>query len=839
MIVKINEKDFLRSVASNKHKALFDDVTSFINAVYNEGHLSENVIKRFRSEKLTSTDSIFKFRLSDGYRCLYRYEKNNRLFENENELILLKVVNHDDQGKEGRRLDKTDKNESHFEIVNHVDAYESRAHEDFVNNEKYYRYIPVNQNISTEALMHKLSEADNQFLYPLQCNQNEVIDYHEPVLLMGSAGSGKTLVEISKVIKNAHTPSRQLYVTFTQMLKEHAKELYDRYSAIDGIQGDVEFETFAGFGLGMLNLSKNQYFSLEAYLQWFKEEGFAHKYPWMKKMDPVDLWTEIRGIIKGYCNDYYRNHLIRNLDKYIEKSELKMFIAQGVIKKVGQSNSYFQITNMHEFLSMVKEPYPQVIDMLKTKDYQEPLIDQYTYLKGMSNKYSIFDEDQRKSIYDFVVNVYQPYLSEQGLFDDNDLARNFRYKNFDNGILPYDYVLIDETQDLSELQILSLIELADDVTNTFMTGDVSQIINPTLFIKGRVGALYNQRFGIDSLNSDIVLNKNFRNGQRILNIVHKLLELRQSLLGKHSNDIKEISKAEEKNAGTPFSVNTDESKILDILKTWIGVPNVAVIVSDLNAKKRLKSEIEVNDSETNIYTVQEIKGREFQKTLLYNITSDYADVFNYLWENPKPKDKAVVTKYMYYFNLFYVAMTRAKYNVFLFEQNKSNVINEIEPLFEPLDSNINSVMDIARYDTYENRRLQAHRHFKEGDFERAKTYFLQIDDEENASISNAYALFQKGKHEEGLLEIYPYEKHYAYALNFSNANELFKQLLMYKLNKRDVDECVHTKNLMKKLEKYEKTSIYPMLLKDTINLITRNYSHKINKQINAMKEGEE
>ncbi len=836
MIIILNETQLFSSIASNKHKDIYDDLKGFINDVRNEQGLTNAIIRKYRSEKITGTKEIFKFRLSNGYRCLFKYNQENRIFPLEQEIFLLEIAEHDKQGEAARRLEGISTHEEDVRIINtdntdeHLDSFSD-------NHIKYHRYIPIHNTLDTETLMRKMSEADNRFLYPLQGNQNRVLDETGPLLLMGSAGSGKTLVEITKALQNAHNSYRQLYITFTPMLKDTAEYLYNRYASMPGLEGETEFYAMSRFMLETSDLKDEQYFSFERFLQWMKDNNYIYKYDFLKEVGPIDLWTEIRGIIKGYVNNYFRMLEIKDLDTYIKKEFIKEWVAQGYVAKIKGSNSKYQITKIENLYPIIKNKVPKLYNYLVMRDLEEPFIDEYSYLYGMSDKYSIYDEETKKKIYDFVKTIYQPYLEENKYYDDNDLARLQRQKNNKDEILPYDYVFIDEIQDLSELQILAFLEIADDAQNVYMTGDVSQIINPTLFVKGRVGAIYRQRFENVKLNADHVLNQNFRNGQRILDIVISLLDIRQERLGTYSDDIREVSRAEELKASTPFWINAKKENFLPTISSWLGVPNVAVIVTDTMAKKRLKSELGISQTEeTNIFTVQEVKGREFYKTILYNITGDYKDVWQTIMEGPKTRDKSIVTKYMYYFNLLYVAMTRAKYNVFVYEDNETAIVNAIHHLFENLDQNINTIMNITDYDTLENRRIQADTYFEEGDYERAKTYYWQLDDTTNAEIAQAYANIQKGQYEKGILMLYPHADHHEYALEYTGKLTLLNLLLEFKVHGKVNLKKDKYESIMALLDSYEGEEIYPRLLNDTINLMTTLHKKQIITKIETIKK---
>ena len=82
---------------------------------------------------------------------------------------------------------------------------------------------------------------------------------------------------------------------------------------------------------------------------------------------------------------------------------------------------------------------------------------------------------------------------------------------------------------------------------------------------------------------------------------------------------------------------------------------VALIVSDDEKKEYLKEKYGCE----NAFTISEFKGKEFDNIIVYNILSDYADIYEEVYKKESLKEG----HYSYYFNRFYVSITRANYNL--------------------------------------------------------------------------------------------------------------------------------------------------------------------------------
>ena len=81
-----------------------------------------------------------------------------------------------------------------------------------------------------------------------------------------------------------------------------------------------------------------------------------------------------------------------------------------------------------------------------------------------------------------------------------------------------------------------------------------------------------------------------------------------------------------------------------------------------------------------ISTVSDIKGMEYKYIVCYNLTGKFSDKWNEICEYGIAKKN---TKYRYYFNLFYVGLSRAKHNIFVFEKEDVDIFKKFFHRFSP------------------------------------------------------------------------------------------------------------------------------------------------------------
>lgn len=844
MRIVYNPNTLFKGIDAQRRERYVSRLYHFLHHVSQQKHhLDTHTIQKFNIKKMRTTENIFKFYMDyeDGSRCLFQYEQHHPIFEDEPGIALLAITDHDDQGRIARRLDGLPIKLQEFLLLD--DQTEENVDEPLVWEPVFMKHVLFQENLSEKHFLKTIELNDPKGIYELSANQNQALHQEGPVFLLGCAGSGKTLVEVSKALKLAHQNVKQSYFTFTELLKESAASLYAQYEDSKGIKGNTEFHTITRFMLKACGLNEAQYFSFERYLNWYEKENFDMRYPKLKAIGKIGLWIELRGIIKGFVGYHtHRIFTLPQLSSFLTETELKSLVLEGVLKKDKGSHSRYLIINAERF-AHYKRGNHTLNRYLKDLDRSSPLIDDFAYLNVLKEEYSQLKTEERKEALRFAKDHYQPYLEnkESPWFDDNDLAR-LMLANLETTSphQKYDYVFIDEMQDLTEMQVLALSKLSVHPSRLYMTGDVSQTINPTFFHAGRMGVIFKHHHDNITLNRHITLNENYRNSQAVVQIVRALLDLRVKILGSYTDDIEEQSKQLERKKGVPFYIDAKNDEIISILGAWIDLPNVAVIVANEKTKHKLKRLLNIT-SETNLYTVSEVKGYEFEKIFLYDILSSYHDAWEHLLNQPIERKKDVVARYKFFFNLFYVAITRARDHLFMYESHPpTTLLNHLKPFFDVISNNIVDAMDLKAYQNYDETLKQAQAFFKLKEYSRARTYFLRIERKADADRALGYEYLQKGEYQQGVEMLY---------LNHEDREELFKythlksQTLMHlllgyqsgSLGLDVIDSVIAQESLTSMIKPYIKHPLYATLCSDALQLIRALHAHNLNNYLS--KEG--
>lgn len=841
LFTNVNQNDKIKYLKRIKDLAVdLENVT---------GEVPRSIIDKYRLKKMKGTKSIFKFYLDNttGARCIFKYEENDpQIFESENGILLLRAVDHDEQGIIGRQLDNISIDLESFLAFDDInndsdklftdDKLEKIREMERNIKEEFIAVYSLKEFITNMDLANKMQVIDDRAIYRLSDNQLRSLDLIGPVFLKGSAGSGKTLVEISKALKNAHMESNQAYFTFTPLLKDTALNLFDKYKDMSGIKGNVDFHVMKDYMLKELGLSDFNYFSFERFKQWYKNKNFRKHYQWMKDLDDVLLWTEIRGLIKGYIgNDNYRIMTSGKFSNFINDKEIETLVKSNIIKNEVNSKSRFNIINSKELKNRYN--HTDLDKHLTNNDITKPVLDKYSYVELLTERYSPFNKGERIKILEFVNNHYQKYLEDNNLYDDNDLARMLIEKIRKKEIELYDYILIDELQDLTEMQIIALSSLTKHKSNIMLAGDISQVINPTFFSKGRTGLIYRNIFDKE-LNESVVLNENYRNSENIVKVIRKILDIRRDKLGVYSDDILEVSVELVKKEGLPIFIDLDKNEMLDSISKWIDVPNVAVIVPSEETKKMILKKY--NDGkESNIYSVHEIKGQEFSKIITYNIVSEHKDMWDTIMQGKVDKRSDLINQYRYYFNLLYVAITRGRNNLFMYEEIKDlKIIEEIIDLFEMINIDNLEVLDVSAYDTDNRRKTQAELYFNQRDYIRARNMYLRLNNKRMSQISNAKNNLEIGEIEAGLVELLAYKDFMQDAISYIDKSKYLLLYIIYnyefnRITINEIEQLVSNKSLIDMCKKYRDFNNYEILLERTVRLMHIVRTNKINRLING------
>ncbi|MGL4653781.1 UvrD-helicase domain-containing protein [Cetobacterium sp.] len=518
-------------------------------------------------------------------------------------------------------------------------------------DETFFNY----NNLITYEIVDDLDFISNFYdkkykYYYLNDEQYSCLIDAPPHFIAGSAGSGKSTITLRKLLN----------------LEENSD--------------------FYGFS-NILYLTSNVYLKDSSFQQYseFRKDG----------KEIADFFT---------LKEFLSNSLSVPLKSIVEFNHFKEFFR-------------FSYPNRKKFNLSVEEIYSEINGLIKglmikenadnwNRDLSKNVIPLCDYL-NLSSKYSTLDNVTRTSIYE-VCEKYNSWLKNNNLYDLNDLSIALIQKK-----LSFDYLIIDEVQDLTEVQIFALTSLVKSKENLFLAGDIHQMINATFFNFERMRNLfytkYNQRVNLK------ILSKNYRSCKKIVDLANYFADLRSSYIGNLGNDdYKEIAIQKEGEVNLT-SIN------LPLLEKAQQSPNSAIVVPDDFVKSELLDQL---NNKHRVFTIAEIKGLEYSNIICYNLSSNYEEQWNKIFKKETKHDQ----RYRKYFNIFYVGITRAQENLIIMESNiaNNNVLKELKNF---LTQNDNIIINNSN----ENLELEKEDWLKEG----IKLYKLEQVEEAQYAFEKA------------------------------------------------------------------------------------------------------
>ncbi|RPB27817.1 P-loop containing nucleoside triphosphate hydrolase protein [Terfezia boudieri ATCC MYA-4762] len=420
------------------------------------------------------------------------------------------------------------------------------------------------------------------------------------------------------------------------------------------------------------------------------------------------------------------------------------------------------------------------------------------YMEFSCRKAPVFtDENSRNAVYD----MYQNYERQKRSFGDRDdidraihllnaLEKDRNLKSQDQALLDevyvdgqdqalFDEVYVDEVQDNKLLEMDLLFTLVRNPYGIHFAGDTAQCISrDNKFRFEDIKARFYEHFISLAKKSGkpacakaelIKLPKNYRSHQGILSLAADIVDM---LCNGFPGQIDVLPREVGSYAGVkPTMFVGFDYKILardtmpgtEQALNDFGAEQVIIVKNDM-----IKAELKKHLASTLILTIYQSKGLEFEDVILYNFFSDS------MWDNIRlptlklllSKDSAVRVDKTRYAGLcselkhLYVAVTRARNNLWMVEHNKASVHNIVmlwtggdqgrEPLVTCVDVDDSRAEETARTiikpgksTSLEAWRNQGEMLLQRALYEDAGLCFRKAKYKQGEDLAEAYQLYEK------------------------------------------------------------------------------------------------
>lgn len=438
--------------------------------------------------------------------------------------------------------------------------------------------------------------------------QHEVFNLGTPLIVIGSAGSGKTVLTLEKL---KHMTGDILYVTLSPYLAENARNLYYA-NQYENDRQNIDFLCYKEL-LETIRVPEGREINYREFERWF--ERYRHHAP---IKNTHQLYEEFTGVLTGYPVD-------------------------------------------------------------------RPCLDRQSYLE-LGVRRSIFLSSERPAVYD-IFEKYLNFLKDSGFYSPNMIS----WKYLELCRPKYDFVVADEVQDLTNIQIRLILRNLKNRNNFVLCGDANQIVHPNFFSWSAVKSMfYEQRMQNGQLGKRSeqpreiirVLNANYRNSLSVIDLANRLLLIKNARFGSIDRESNYLVRCvSEKQGNIEFLAEKDKAKKELNAKTGRSA-RTAVIVMRSEDKKAARAFFKT----PLLFAIHEVKGLEYENIILLNFVSGNAREFNSIVEGvtaedltqelkyarARDKEDKSLDAYKFFINALYVAITRGISNVYLVERNTNH-----------------------------------------------------------------------------------------------------------------------------------------------------------------------
>lgn len=723
---------------------------------------------RVKKLKGLSRKVVFEARLSRGDRLLFTLGHDR-----ERSLIYVwSLVSHDDISRGARRVGAQNAPFLHFEAEEREEREELTLGE---LTEDYFSQEPLEAKVREEygpqkwlvlddaewERVLKASETDDLSLHLyLTTAQARFLSMDPPLLLSGTAGSGKTTIAVYYLLRPEYRDQRRLFVTYSPFLKRFSERIYGGLvrHAVVSPSAEPEFAVFRDLVSQLLEGERRTGEARAKVVGYREFERIYSASPQRRSYDSELVWEEIRSIIKGAKPALSPQRFRALAESYLgggiaarDLGELKQMLLD--LERLELSRDLRRRTADYEGLvrgmdtrarsDEERKVLATAAELLEKRAGRAsgPLLSYAEYAELGAKRAPNFRYD-RKGIYR-LAEFYQAKLDESGAEDDVDRARRALTIVSRGGDTPlYDLVVCDEVQDFCDLEIALLLRLARSSGGVVLAGDVKQIINPSGFRWEEVRRSFYER-GL-KVPEVIHLNLNFRCVGNIVRLANAVLDLKQRLVGIVSSETRE----EWKFNGKPPLLLSGPEEAAVLRDVDLKVAGRIVIVRTREEKDHLSAEL---GSEL-VFTIHEAKGLEFDTVLLWRFLAAPETVG--LWRQVLSRGAVEIEHEPHVrqeLSLLYVALTRARNGLVLYEGREASPVWLLEE-FRGLLFRTSDPAELAglweRASSPEDWERQGDYFLEREYWKAAEECFRNAGNEHKARIASARRLEEEGRYGE-------------------------------------------------------------------------------------------
>ena len=437
--------------------------------------------------------------------------------------------------------------------------------------------------------------------------QEQAFRHPAPLVVIGSAGSGKTAVTLARL---REAEGRVLYVTLSAYLAQGARALHAAHG-FENPKHEVDFLSYREL-LETLRVPQGREVALPAFAAWCERHRQSLRL--LGDLDAQALFEEFRGVIGAHPDG-----------------------------------------------------------PLSLADYL-----------ALGTRQSLLNTAQRELAHG-LFQRYRTWLGDAGLYDSNLVAHAWRTQIAAAQGPLYDFVVIDEVQDLTPVQLSLVLSLLKHPGQFILCGDSHQIVHPNFFSWAALKSLFWHGLAGDAAQRQPlqVLQANFRNTRAVTALANRLLKIKQARFGSVDRESSFLVQSTSPEPGQVRLLDAKDKTLAQLDAATRQSARHAVIVLRDEDKPAARQAFHT----PLVFSVHEAKGLEYPHVLLFNLVSGqrqaYAEVCDGVgqddlqgdeieYRRARDKGDKSLELYKFHVNALYVAMTRAVETLTLVEQDSGH-----------------------------------------------------------------------------------------------------------------------------------------------------------------------
>jgi hypothetical protein len=426
--------------------------------------------------------------------------------------------------------------------------------------------------------------------------QEEAYHHATPLIIIGPAGSGKTVLTLEKM-KRAR--GQILYVTLSPYLADNSRNIYFAHHYENDDQ-EISFFSFGEF-LETMRVPEGREITYRAFYNWLQ------RFPRQQRVsDAHRLYEEFRGVITG-----------------------------------------------------------SVID--------KPWLDREDYLnRGV--RQSIYLDNERELVYR-LFEKYLAFLKENGYYDPSILAHSY----LKHAQQTYDFIVVDEVQDITNIQLQLILTTLKRPDQFILCGDSNQIVHPNFFSWSNLKSMLYNAESLEIHKVTRILQSNFRNSTAVTDLANRLLRIKQKRFGSIDRESNYLMNSVSEKRGELILIKDEEKAKRELNQKIRRSTKFAVLVMRDEEKSAARQFFDT----PLLFSIQEIKGLEYENVVLVNFISSDRTSFEEITKGVNMEDLSGDLEYMrardktdksleaykFFVNSLYVAVTRAEQRLYLIESD--------------------------------------------------------------------------------------------------------------------------------------------------------------------------